>query len=258
MQVYLLFDQWCGYKIKKEVSPSRTACPRLVVLSWSGLDIQQIEECTAMFKEVHRVLFHKFIKFGSMTLYEKMVISPISLDEASSHMAEYAKVGLPGCVGSIDCTHIVTERCEYNLKNNHLGYNLSNTTRTYNLTCNHRRRILHSTAGGPGHWNNQTMVRLDQFITVIRAGVRFQDHRFELESFDEALGKVVRTIYSGVYVLCNNGYLDWSCTVPPYTMTRQQDEICWSKWMKSMRKDVECTLGILKGRWRILKAGVCL
>jgi hypothetical protein len=128
-------------------------------------------------------------------------------------MAEYAKAGLLGCVGSIDCTHIITERCEYNLKNNHLGYKSSYTTRTYNLTCNHRRWILHSTPGAPGRWNDQTMVRLDQFITAIRAGVRFQDHRFERESFDEALGKVFRTIYSGVYVICDNGYMDWSCTV---------------------------------------------
>ena len=34
------------------------------------------------------------------------------------------------------------------------------------------------------------------------------------------------------------------------------DEICWSKLLESMRKDVECTFGILKGRWRILKSGI--
>ena len=33
-------------------------------------------------------------------------------------------------------------------------------------------------------------------------------------------------------------------------------ETRWSEWMESMRKDVECTFGILKGRFRILKAGV--
>ena len=27
----------------------------------------------------------------------------------------------------------------------------------------------------------------------------------------------------------------------------------WCKWMESVRKDVECTFGMLKGRWRILK-----
>jgi hypothetical protein len=34
------------------------------------------------------------------------------------------------------------------------------------------------------------------------------------------------------------------------------DEIRWSKWLESMWKDVECTVGILKGRWRILKSGI--
>ena len=238
--------------------PGQTACPRLVVLSWSGMDIRRHRGVYCHVQGGASCFFYKFIKFGSTTLYERMVISPVSLDEALFHMGEYAKAGLPGCVGSINCTHIITERCKYNLKNNHSGYKSSDTTRTYNLTCNHHRQILHSTAGGPARWNNQTMVRLDQFITAIRAGVCFQDHRFELESFDEASGKVVRTIYYSVYVICDNGYLDWSCTVPPYTITSQQDEIHWSKWMESMRKDEECTFGILKGRWRNLKAGACL
>jgi hypothetical protein len=30
----------------------------------------------------------------------------------------------------------------------------------------------------------------------------------------------------------------------------------WSELMESMRKDVECTFGILKGQFRILKAGI--
>ena len=29
-----------------------------------------------------------------------------------------------------------------------------------------------------------------------------------------------------------------------------------SEWMESTRKDVECTFGILKGHWKILKAGI--
>jgi hypothetical protein len=28
-------------------------------------------------------------------------------------MQEYQVAGFPGCVGSTDCTHITTERCEY-------------------------------------------------------------------------------------------------------------------------------------------------
>ena len=60
------------------------------------------------------------------------------------------------------------------------------------------------------------------------------------------------------YVIVDNGYLDWSCTVPPFGVSNDIDEIGWSKWLESMRKDVECTFRILKGRWRILKSGVRL
>ena len=35
-------------------------------------------------------------------------------------------------------------------------------------------------------------------------------------------------------------------------------EIRWSQWLESLRKDVKCTFGILKGRWRILKTGIRL
>ncbi len=104
--------------------------------------------------DVHRNFFHKFIEFGSTTLYSLHVLTPVNLADAQTNMAEYAEVGFPGCVGSTDCTHITTERCEYNLKNNHLGNKSSHTTRTFNLMCNHRRRILHTTRGGPGRWND--------------------------------------------------------------------------------------------------------
>ena len=40
--------------------------------------------------------------------------------------------------------------------------------------------------------------------------------------------------------------------------TIYQDASRWSEWLESMRKEVECTFGILKGRWCILKSGICL
>jgi hypothetical protein len=112
------------------------------------------------------------------------VLTPVNLAEAHSNMAEYAEAGFPCCVGSrsSDCTHITTQGCEYNLKNNHLGGKSSHTTRTFNLTCNHRWRILHTTRGSPGRWNDMTMVRFDTFLTDIRAGRILTDNEFELLS----------------------------------------------------------------------------
>jgi hypothetical protein len=101
------------------------------------------------------------------------------------------------------------------------------------------------------------MVRLDQFISGVRDGYLLQDNDFELLNYDH-LGNVISVKYKGVYVIVDNGYLQWSCTVPPFTTTSDMDEILWSKWLESMQKNVECTFGILKGRWRILKSGIHL
>ncbi len=91
------------------------------------------------------------------------------------------------------------------------------------------------------------MVRLDKFISGVRYGILLQDNDFELLDFDH-FGNVISVKYKGVYVIFDNGYLQWSCTVPPFTITSNMDEIHWSKWLESMQKDVG-TFGILKGRW---------
>ncbi len=44
----------------------------------------------------------------------------------------------------------------------------------------------------------------------------------------------------------------------PFLMTKKIDKTRWSKWIELMRKDDECTFGILKGRLRILKSGVII
>ena len=138
-------------------------------------------------------------------------------------------------------------------KNNHLGEKSSHTSCTYNLTCTHWRRILHTTNSDPGCWNDQTMMRLDTFLTGIHDGKCLSKTKFNLLSYngDE---NVVSITHTGVYGIVDNGYLPWSCIVPPYLMTNKIDKTRWSKWIKSMRRDIECTFGILKGRLRILKS----
>ena len=167
-----LFDRWCGNKRnnKKSLPVELLLLGSLHYLG-RGRTFDDIEESTDILHKVHWVFFHWFIEFGSTELFHRMVITPISVDEAMFHMAKYKLAGLPGCVGSIDCTHIVTKQCENNLKNNHLGFKSSNTTCSYNLTCNHCHRILHSTTGGPGRWNDQMMVRLDKSVTFVRVAL---------------------------------------------------------------------------------------
>jgi Plant transposon protein len=64
--------------------------------------------------------------------------------------------------------------------------------------------------------------------------------------------------YKGCWLTVGNGYLAWLTTITPIKTIIDRREIRWSEWMESIRKDVECTFGILKGRFRIVKTGIFL
>ena len=80
---------------------------------------------------------------------------------------------------------------------------------------------------------------------------------FELWDRSE-IGELIKVKYRGAWLVVDNGYLNWGVTIPPMKNTVYISETRWSAWLESMRKDVECTFGILKVRFRILKAGVRL
>lgn len=247
----------CFYRWREDGVSNRKVSPMELLVLGSlrylgrGWTFDDLEESTFIDKEVHRVFFHKFVEFGAKKLYPKFVTMPSTIEELRDCEAEYRSAGFPGCIGSTDATHIPLEKVSFGLRQAHLGYKMSVTTRTYNLTVNHRRKILHSTTGHPGRWNDKTLVRFDGFMQQLRIGEFNSTMSFVLSNEH---GRDV-TI-KGAYVIVDNGYLTWSTTVPPLKDSMNRGEIRFSQWLESLRKDVECTFGILKGRWRVLKTGI--
>ena len=169
----------------------------------------------------------------------------------TSMMAIYEKMGLPGCIGSTDCVHIKWDRCPVGLTNvckGKEGY----PSLVYSCTVDHHRRILGVTRSNYGTRNDKTIVRLDNYITDVRNGIVHGDTEYDI--FIE--GRQVKT--KGVYYLCDGGYHKWTCMIPPIKHTSSRDDRLWSEWIESVRKDVECCFGILKGRFRILRHGILL
>ena len=184
-------------------------------------------------------------------------------EDATHHTAEYKLAGFPGAIGSTDATHIQIERLPARFQNSHMGFKMSHTARTYNVTVNHRRQILSSTPGHPARWNDKTLATLDDFMQKMYRGATFDECVFNLYDYKETNGAinqktVVKRRYRGAWLLVDNGYHAWPTTVPPIKSTTNLTEIRFSAWLESMRKDVECTFGILKGRFRVLKTGVRL
>jgi len=177
--------------------------------------------------------------------------------------SEYAEAGFPGCIGSMDATHIEHCRISYNCRQAHLSFKLPFTARTYNIVTNHRRRIIGTTEGHPARWNDKSLVKFDEIAMDLHEGKGImKDLEFELYDYGENDNNhqvsVKKVKYRGAWMLVDNGYMNWGVTVPPMKSTRTKAQWRFSKWLESMRKDVECTFGIMKGRWRILKSGIRL
>ena len=131
---------------------------------------------------------------------------------------------------------------------------MNNPARTYNTTVDHTRRILGTTTGHPGTWNDETVVLFDKLLTGVKNGDLHDDFEFKLYEKNKN-GDIVEVVYKGVWFIVDNGYLSWSCTVPSDGNGVTYEVIRFSEWLESMRKDVECLFGIMKGRFLILRYG---
>jgi hypothetical protein len=216
-----------------------------------GWTFDDLQEATLISQERHRKFFHDFILVGSTVMFKKWVRQPVSPDEVRDCKAEFEEAGYPGAFYSTDATHIICEKISARLKINHSGGKAAQTTRVFNISVNHRRRILATSDGCPGRWNDKSVLRFDRFLCDIRSGKLYSNEVFSLYDAEGVLHE-----YRGGWGLSDNGYLKWSSLMPPLKESSNYADIRWSKWLESMRKDVECTFGIMKGRWRILKTGI--
>ena len=250
-----LFDRWkktdcCG----KPSSPIEVLILGALRYIGRGWTFDDLFKSTRISEEVHRQFLHVFIFWGSTVLYSQFVVSPTNAQEIVTHMKEYTIAGLNGCFGSMDATHISMEMCYSGLKNFHSGGKLKAPSRTYNIIVNHRRRIIDSTHGHPARWNDKTLILYHDFACDLHNSKILQDVEFDLLEKDGD-GVVHSQKYKGAWMIVDNGYLAWPSNIPPFSDPIHIWEHAFTEWIESVRKDVECTFGIMKGRFRQLKTG---
>lgn len=107
-------------------------------------------------------------------------------------------------------------------------------------------KVLAATQGFRGTVNDKTIVKFDGLISAIHEGTRYANVEFDLCGSN---GELIRE--RGLYVIVDGGYHKWRCLQCP-SKSSISAEMTWSSWLESVRKDVECTFGTLKGRFRCL------
>ena len=201
---------------------------------WTFDDIHQ---ATGISREVNRIFF-AFIEYGSTVMYKKHVIDVAKSIDIANHEEIFRMAGMNGCIGSSDATHVIMLKCSSWATHGSKGFKLNLPARTYNLTVTHSKLILCSTTGHPSTWNDKTLVLFDPLLSTVNDGDMYDDFEFTLFEHDLD-GNIVEVKYKGVWFIVDNGYLEWSCTVPPVKNACTYVTIRFSEWFKSMRKDVE-------------------
>jgi hypothetical protein len=167
-------------------------------------------------------------------------------------MDTYSRLGFPGCVGSIDCTHLWWAMCPVGKTNVCKGKG-DHPTLVYEACVDHNRRLLGMTKSFYGTINDKTIVKLDDYVQAVKESRAHADVKFLVKFPD---GEVVEK--SGVYFLCDGGYHRWACLMSPFPRTGNEADKRWSEWLESVRKDVECFFGVLKSRFRWLRNPITL
>ena len=72
-----------------------------------GFTMDDLEECTSISAETHRQFILKIIEYGSTQLWNEYVIKTVTNADAEYNTELFASAGFPGCIGSVDSTHVL-------------------------------------------------------------------------------------------------------------------------------------------------------
>eukprot|EP00956_Cyclotella_meneghiniana_P005219 scaffold6502_cov38-Cyclotella_meneghiniana.AAC.6 len=210
----------------------------------------QFKNDTEMCEAMHSVFFKEVFLERMFSVRDEYISLPPDLDELLKVMNVYKESGLPGCSGSIDVVHCKWSNCPAGDAVKATGKE-GFPSLAFECVTDNRRRVLGVAPVQFGARNDQHIVRLDPTVKSIR-----KEWYQEVEwSYFDIEGNELWS--KGVYLICDGGYLRWRSLICPFQHCRNGTrQGYFSSNLESVRKDVECTFGILKKRWRILEYGM--
>ena len=254
-ELLLMARNWFPQRILdafgKEVSPIELKLLGTLRVLGKGCSWDLLYELSGVSAEVHRRWTLKFISKFALEMYPVFVHGPRDNAEMENVSALYAASGFPGCIGSTDCVHIRWEMCPSIWKTAYKNGKNSYASIAYEMTVTHSKKFQSTTIGHYGTTSDRTIVKFDGFVRQIRTEKKYIDAEFELQ-----VGPKEWITEKGVYLLVDGGYHKWRVMQCPMKHTAVTDKIRWSEFAESIRKDVECSFGILKKRFQLLKIGI--
>jgi hypothetical protein len=214
-----------------------------------GTCFDGIQELSKASAEVMRTFFHKFCRLFSEKYFAQYVHPPEG-DEIASVMRVYERQGLPGCLGSTDCVHVRWDMCPTAVANFCCGKE-GYPTLAWMATVDHHLKFRSVSKSFYGATNDKTICKYDSMVLSLRSYGKYDEVDYALVD-----GSGEQFMERVPYLISDNGFMKWRCLIPPMRYPTKHSESLWSCHVESIRKDVERSFGILKGRFRCLKIGL--
>ena len=178
----------------------------------SGCTYDLAEECTNVAQGTIRLFFQNtFCKWGR-ALSRDLVKLPETEEQLRHVVGLYERIGLPGCVGSVDCVHLVWDKCPAGYLSQCKGKE-KHATLAFQAVVLHTKRILALSQFFAGATNDKSIARYDSAIQKIRtkseALVGLEWGAFGQDGVERR--------QKGAYYICDGGYHYWQELIAPYT-----------------------------------------
>jgi hypothetical protein len=154
-------------------------------------------------KETIRVFFLLFLRVGAKYLAPIYIKMPQTDEEVRRAVDTYREYDLPGCMGSIDCTHIGWTRARSSVRSWYVGKEGVPTV-AFQVIVDHSTRIMAVSDIYPGSHTDCHISRLDLQVNMIRFAALFANFVFSI-----LVSPGVSEFIYGVYLIADGGYQHW-------------------------------------------------
>lgn len=190
------------------------------------------------------------MKWYTRTQYGTFVKLPSTKEAIADVMKDYIDMGLPGMVGSMDGT-VIPVMATFSERMQHIGHKSNCTGVNVAFLVAHNRQILHVTPPYPATFVDSIIQKMDYSVNQVKNDPLYTEYPV---SFRDSEGNIIHS--KGTTLLVDGGYPSHKVFQTGGRHYTNFSEGVYCSHLESVRKDVECTFGVLKSRFRILKYGM--
>lgn len=182
----------------------------------------------------------RFIDF-IVDKYEDIYLRRPNDAELSILLKRNAERGMPGCIGSIDCSHWTWRNCPKAHAGMYQGYKKKRTI-VMETVCDEDLYIWHFFFGTPGSNNDLNVLRQSPLYHDVTSGA------WPPRTFNFTVNGRSRSL---LYYLADGAYPRYPFFATPYPTPQTPQDRAYNRPQEALRKDVERLYAVLTSRFHI-------